>query len=116
MAEIARVLRPNGVIQLIEPYETFSLRLSGGDIRAVPHKRSPQLELVDTYLIKLPHLSHWSNTFSHDGMSKSWSIAPQLHSLVSSEEDLDGAPVFHDIQVKDVVLPVGPWSDGMYQI
>lgn len=98
------------MIQLIEPYESFSLTLNAGGPK--PYKRSPKLIEVDVLLSQLPHSSH-SRDPTAETMLKSWSIAPQLFSLVSEQEG-DRGKAYTNISTKEIILPVGAWPSGPY--
>ncbi|TDL26383.1 S-adenosyl-L-methionine-dependent methyltransferase [Rickenella mellea] len=111
MSEITRILRPGGIIQLVEPYESFSNTLTAGGPK--PYKRSPKLIQFDEYLSRLPHVSH-SYDPATETKGKSWSIAPELFDLVSSHGG-EGNKSYTNVQRKDVVLPVGTWPSDPVQ-
>jgi len=111
MSEITRILRPGGIIQLIEPYESFSLTLNAGGPKS--YKRSPKLIKVDQLLSRLPHCSH-SYDPSAEHELKSWSIAPQLFYLVSNHGG-EHNQAYTNVLMKEVILPVGVWPSDPEQ-
>jgi hypothetical protein len=94
----------------VEPAETYSTKSTGASPQRI---RSPMLEHFDVLLSQLPHLaSARADPSGPKTAIKSWSVAPHLVPLITSQKDDQGRPLFHDIQERDFLMPIGVWPTG----